>query len=78
LVVLSMQGVGMVIGRGNCPLGPLQRRLGDPRPLFELILPRRAAKAVFPVLLAVTLGGVLALALRPAVSSTNHTDRLQS
>src|ERR1700730_15466583 len=65
LIVLSLQGAGMVIGRGNCPLGPLQRRLGDPAPLFELVLPRRAAKMVFPVLLAVTLGGAIAVALRP-------------
>jgi hypothetical protein len=65
MVILSLQGVGMVIGRGNCPLGPLQRRLGDPTPLFELVLPPRAAKVVFPVLLAVALGGVLGVALRP-------------
>ena len=78
LVVLAAQGAGMVIGRGNCPLGPLQRRLGDPEPLFELIFPPRAARAVFPVLLAVTLGGVLALALRPAVSSTNHASKSRS
>lgn len=74
LAVLAVQGAGMVVGRGNCPLGPLQRRLGDPSPLFELILPPRAARAVFPVLLIVTLGGVLALALRPPFSSTDHTD----
>jgi len=65
MIALSLQGAGMVIGRGNCPLGPLQRRLGDPTPLFELVLPPRAAKMVFPVLLAVTLGGAIAVALRP-------------
>jgi hypothetical protein len=64
LALLSAQGVGLVIGRGNCPLGPLQRRLGDPVPLFELVLPPRAAKAAVPALVAVTMAGVLALALR--------------
>src|SRR6202165_1839087 len=64
LIVLSAQGVGLVIGRGNCPLGPLQRRLGDPVPLFELVLPPRVAKAAVPTLAAVTLGGMLALLWR--------------
>jgi hypothetical protein len=41
--------------------------------MFELILPPRAARAVFPVLLTVGLGGVLALALRPPISSKGHT-----
>jgi hypothetical protein len=65
LAALSAQGVALVIGRGNCPLGPMQRRLGDPDPLFELVLPSRAAKAAIPVLFAVALGGVALLALRP-------------
>ena len=65
LAALSVQGVTLVIGRGNCPLGPLQRQLGDPAPLFELVLPPRAAKVAIPALIAVTLGGVAILALRP-------------
>jgi hypothetical protein len=65
VATLSMQGVALLIGRGNCPLGPLQKRLGDPRPLFELVLPPRAAKAAIPVFFAVALGGVAILALRP-------------
>jgi hypothetical protein len=64
LIVLSAQGVGLVMGRGNCPLGPLQRSLGDPVPLFELVLPPRAAKAAVPTLAAVTLAGMLALVWR--------------
>jgi hypothetical protein len=64
VIVLSAQGVGLVIGHGNCPLGPLQRRLGDPVPLFELVLPPRAAKAAVPTLAAVTLAGMLALVWR--------------
>ena len=64
VIVLSAQGVGLVIGRGNCPLGPLQKRLGDPVPLFELVLPPRAAKAAVPTLAAVTLAGMLAVVLR--------------
>ena len=29
---------------GDCPLGPLQARLGDPAPLFELVLSPTAAR----------------------------------
>ena len=65
LAALSVQGVALVIGRGNCPLGPLQQRLGDPSPLFELVLPPRAAKAAIPVLVGATAGGIAILALRP-------------
>jgi hypothetical protein len=57
--------VALVIGRGNCPLGPFQARLGDPVPLFELVLPPRAAKAAVPVLAAVTAAGVAALVVLP-------------
>ncbi|SDT19597.1 hypothetical protein SAMN04515669_3067 [Jiangella sp. DSM 45060] len=61
---LAAEGVALVIGRGNCPLGPLQRRLGDPVPLFELVLPPRAAKAAVPVLTAAALAGLAVVAVR--------------
>jgi hypothetical protein len=60
---LSLEGIALVVGRGNCPFGPFQRRLGDPVPLFELVLPR-AAKAAIPVLAAITGAGFLAVAGR--------------
>jgi hypothetical protein len=65
LTFLSVQGVGLLVGRGNCPAGPLQRSLGDPVPLFELLLPPRAAKAAIPALAIVTLLGMALVALRP-------------
>ena len=68
LATLTVQGAALLIGRGNCPLGPLQERVGDPGPLFELILPPRAAKAAIPVFFAIALGGVAILALRPRSS----------
>ena len=61
LAALTVEGIAVLAGRGDCPLGPLQQRLGDPAPLFELVLPPRAARAAFPVLVAVTVGGVIAL-----------------
>jgi hypothetical protein len=61
---LSLEGIALIVGRGNCPFGPLQRRLGDPVPLFELVLPPRAAKAAIPVLTVVTLAGIGTVVVR--------------
>jgi hypothetical protein len=52
------------MGGGTCPIGPIQQRLGDPTPCFELVLPPRATKAAFLVLPPVALGGVILVALR--------------
>jgi hypothetical protein len=62
--ILAAEGVGLVIGRGNCPLGPLQERLVDPVPLFELVLPATWARRAVPMLAGVSALGI-ALALRP-------------
>jgi hypothetical protein len=63
--VLLGEGVGLVIGRGDCPLGPFQDRLGDDVPLFALVLPPRAAKAAVPVLSTVAVAGIAVAGLRP-------------
>lgn len=58
---LGIQGAGLVAGHGDCPMTSLQHRLGDEVPMFELVLPPRAAKAAIPALAAVAvLGSVLA------------------
>lgn len=62
---LVAEGAGLVAGRGNCPVGPLQQSWGDPVPFFELVLPPRAAKAAVPVLAAIATAGLIALAVRP-------------
>jgi hypothetical protein len=61
---LSAEGVGLLVGRGNCPMGHIQDRWGDPVPFFELVLPPRAAKAAVPVLAAVAIAGIAGLVLR--------------
>lgn len=61
---LVLEGGGLVIGRGNCPMGRLQESWGDPVPFFELILPPRAAKAAVPVLAVVSLGAIAGVVLR--------------
>jgi hypothetical protein len=40
VATLIGEGVLVAANRGDCPLGGLQERLGDPVPLFELVLSR--------------------------------------
>jgi hypothetical protein len=58
---LLIEGVVVVANRGDCPLGGLQQRLGDPVPLFELILSARAARWAVPTLGAITTAGLALL-----------------
>jgi hypothetical protein len=64
IAFLSVEGAALVVGRGDCPMGPRQAEWGDPVPFFELVLPPRAAKAAVPVLVAATIAGFVALAAR--------------
>jgi hypothetical protein len=64
LGALVGEGVLVVANGGNCPLGPLGDRIGDPVPLFELVLSPRAARRAVPTLGAVTALGVAILAAR--------------
>jgi hypothetical protein len=61
---LGLEGIGLVIGRGDCPVGALQAEWGDPVPFFELVLPPRAAKAAVPLLAAVSVAAIAAVVLR--------------
>ena len=54
----------MAANHGDCPLGPLQERLGDPIPLFELVLSPAAARRAVPALGLVTAAGLVLLVLR--------------
>src|SRR5215207_293584 len=58
------EGVLVAANHGDCPLGGLQERLGDPVPLFELVLSARAAKRAVPTLGAITATGLVLLAVR--------------
>jgi hypothetical protein len=66
---LALEGAALVVGRGNCPFGALQRRLGDDVPMFELFLSPRAAKAAVPVLAGLSLAGMALVAFRPPAST---------
>jgi hypothetical protein len=56
IAAASLIGEGMLISvnGGNFPLGGLQERIGDPVPLFELVVSPRAAKQAGPTLGAIT------------------------
>ena len=58
------EGVLVAANSGDCPLGGLQQRLGDPVPLFELVLSPRAAKRAVPALGAITAAGLALLVVR--------------
>jgi hypothetical protein len=62
---LSVEGVGLIIGRGDCPMGQFQSQLGDPVPFFELVLPPRAAMAAVPILGGASIAAILTVVLRP-------------
>ncbi|MGZ4371894.1 MAG: hypothetical protein ACXVRZ_08840 [Gaiellaceae bacterium] len=64
VAALCVEGLLVVLNGGNCPLGPLLRRLGDETPFFELFLSPRAAKLAVPLLAVVTALGVVLLAVR--------------
>jgi hypothetical protein len=61
---LIAEGVLVGANRGDCPLGGLQDRLGDPVPLFELVLSPRAAKRAVPTLGAIAGTGLVLLVVR--------------
>jgi hypothetical protein len=63
---LACEGLVVAANHGDCPLGGLQARVGDPVPLFELVLPARAARLAVPALGAVAAAGVVLVAQRPA------------
>jgi hypothetical protein len=55
---LVAEGAVVAANHGDCPLGPCQERLGDPVPLFELVLSPRAAKRAVPALGAIAAAGI--------------------
>ena len=62
--LLIGEGVLVAANHGDCPLGGLQERLGDPVLLFELVLSPRAAKRAVPTLGAITAVGLVLLVAR--------------
>ena len=64
VATLIGEGVLVTANGGDCPLGGLQERIGDPVPLFELVLSPPAAKRAVPTLGAIAAAGILMLVAR--------------
>src|SRR3954447_11826317 len=60
--LLGAEGAALVVGRGDCPFGPFQASLGDPVPMFEWVLPARAAQAAIPFLTLIAVAVLSAFA----------------
>jgi hypothetical protein len=56
--VLVTEGACVAANHGDCPLGPLQARSGDPVPLFELVLSPTAARRAVPALGVIAAAGL--------------------
>ena len=65
VVSLVAEGAFVAANHGDCPLGPFQERLGDPVPLFELVLSPTAARRAIPTLGLITAAGLILLVRRP-------------
>ena len=63
VAALTTEGTFVAAHGGDCPLGGLQGRMGDPIPLFELVLSPRAARRAVPV-----LGGIAAVGIALVVA----------
>lgn len=63
---LVTEGALVAANHGDCPLGGFQDRLGDPVPLFELVLSPTAARRAVPVLGFIATTGIVVLVRRRA------------
>ena len=78
LVLVGVEATALVVGRGDCPLGPVQERLGDPVPLFELCLPAGPARHAIPVLAMITTAGLVTIALDWPLAERRRQGRVAS
>lgn len=67
IATLSLALEGMAVfafNKGNCPLIHIQRRIGDEKPFFELLLPPRLAKQAIPAFALLTIVAILIILFR--------------
>ncbi len=64
IAAVAGEGVVVALNHGDCPLGPVGERVGDPVSFFELLLSPRAARRAIPALGGFTSLGVALLAAR--------------
>lgn len=65
LISLFVEGLLVfILNKGHYPLAPLQRKLNDPIPFFNLFLPDYLAKKAIPFFTGLTFLGLIILAVR--------------
>jgi len=69
ITVLVGEAAALLIAHG-CPLGVLQRKVGDEVPMFERWFGRRLAPFALPTFSAMALTGVVACVSRPPLPSS--------
>ena len=75
IAALCSECVLVATNHGDCPLGPVGDRIGDPVPLFELVLPPRTARRAVPTLGVMTAMGLGLLAARSGVALSSPARR---
>lgn len=71
LTVLSLAIEGIAVfafNAGDCPLIHIQRKIGDEKPFFELLLPPKLAERAIPVFALLTILAILILLFRFVVA----------
>lgn len=64
IFVLALEGfLVFIVNKGDCPLAPLQYKLGDNTPFFNLFLPAEMAKKAVPFFTLVTIVGIVLLVI---------------
>jgi hypothetical protein len=65
IVSLLLEGfVVYILNGGDCPLIHVQKRVNDPKPFFELFLPKRLARLAIPIFSVITGIGIFLLLIR--------------
>lgn len=59
VALLLLEGLVIVLNRGDCPLGAVHNRFGDEKAFFELFLPQPVAKRAVPFLGVIAAIGIL-------------------
>lgn len=67
VAILSLAAEGIAVfafNQGNCPLIHIQKKIGDDKPFFELLLPSKLAKQAIPVFALLTIIAILIILIR--------------
>lgn len=61
LGILFSEGVALALNRGKCPLEYVHKAAGDNKEFFENFLPSSIVKYVIPIVVVITLVGLVLL-----------------